>query len=86
MESRDSNAEKTAAVLHERFQACFYRIEHTLHPGDIPGEAAGKSSNVSWAAKHLQQVYTGTFAFKNVILTVMDCSYISSAYYDLTDS
>lgn len=73
MESRDPEAEKTAAILIERFEPTFRKIEHTMHPGDIPGEAAGKSSNVSWAAKQLQKTYQGTFAFKNVLMTVMDC-------------
>jgi hypothetical protein len=44
-----------------------------LHPGDISGEVAGKSSNVSWAARQLSHNYVDTESRANCVITVMDC-------------
>lgn len=39
--------------LMEEFGACFLEIVFSLHPRNLPGEAAGKSSNVAWAARDM---------------------------------
>lgn len=48
-------------------------MSYTLHPGDIEGEVAGKSSNVSWAARQLSHNYVDTESRRNCVITVMDC-------------
>lgn len=52
-EAAESGIEDKAFGLIEEFKAFFFDIQLTLHPRGIPGEAAGKSSNVSWAANEM---------------------------------
>jgi len=73
MEQRDPHAVSTARTLIERFESSFRSISYTLHPGDIVGEVAGKSSNVSWSARQLSNNYTEAEVRRNVIISVMDC-------------
>lgn len=60
-----------AASLIDRFQKSFYKMSYTIHPQGIPGEAQGKSSNESWAAKQACKDYPEEVK-RNVIVTVMD--------------
>lgn len=41
--------------LEEEFGSHFHRFLVTIHPKDLPGEVAGKSSNEAWAAKKAKQ-------------------------------
>ena len=75
MEQRDPGAESTANALIATFESSFRNISFTLHPGDISGEVAGKSSNVSWAARQLSHNYVDNESRKNCVITVMDCEY-----------
>lgn len=72
MEARDPDGESTAKHLQTIFAGRFLDLRYTMHPGDIPGEAPGKSSNVSWAAKDVQRRYHDSAASKDVLVTVMD--------------
>lgn len=72
MEERDPSATCTAEQLLLQFAGYFYNIQYTVHPSDIPGESAGKSSNVSWAAKEMDFKYKSHPAPNNVLVTVMD--------------
>lgn len=73
MEQRDPEAKSTAEALIKIFEKSFHSISYILHPGDISGEVAGKSSNVSWAARQLSHNYVDTQSRRNCIITVMDC-------------
>ena len=73
MEQRDPDAESTAHALMNAFEPSFRNISFTLHPGDISGEVAGKSSNVSWAARQMSHNYVDTESRRNCVVTVMDC-------------
>ena len=75
MEQRDPDAEITATALIITFANSFHNISLTLHPGDISGEVAGKSSNVSWAARQLSHNYADYDSRQRCIITVMDCEY-----------
>jgi hypothetical protein len=72
MEARDPKAASVAETLLFTFQNLFRHIQYTMHPEDLAGEAPGKSSNISWAAKEVQRKYYSTSAWKDVMLTVMD--------------
>jgi hypothetical protein len=72
MEARDLKAASVAETLLFTFQNRFRHIQYTMHPEDLAGEAPGKSSNISWAAKEVQRKYYSTSAWKDVMLTVMD--------------
>jgi hypothetical protein len=75
MEQRDPDAKATAEVLINSFKGAFRNMSYTLHPSDISGEVAGKSSNVSWAARQLSHNYVDTESRRNCVITVMDCKF-----------
>jgi hypothetical protein len=72
MEEREENSDVKAASLIHIYQKLFYKISYTVHPQGIPGEAQGKSSNESWAAKQACKDYLKELAKHSVIVTVMD--------------
>ncbi|KAH6608749.1 hypothetical protein Trco_002095 [Trichoderma cornu-damae] len=81
MELREAGGESKALSLIQQFVKRFRSIDYTLHPADIPGEAAGKGSNLAWAARKLSSKYTMP-ARKNVIVTGIDAdSHLSSRYF-----
>lgn len=71
MEQRETNAEMKALALINEFVKKFRSIDFTIHPSDIPGESAGKGSNVAWAARKLSEKYS-LVSRKNVIITGID--------------
>jgi hypothetical protein len=77
MEQRDPNAVAVATSLINLFKNKFRDLQFTVHPGDIPGEAPGKSSNVSWAAKAVERKYVNTTSWTDVLITVMDSEYLN---------
>lgn len=72
MEERDTTGVTMATKLINAFGDRFMNMQYTVHPAGIPGEAPGKSSNVSWAEKEVEKVYMGRPEWKNVLVTVMD--------------
>lgn len=71
MEQREANVEAKALHLVGEFAKKFGSIDYTIHPADIPGEAAGKGSNVGWAARRLSTKYSVAVR-RNVIVTGID--------------
>ncbi len=51
MEERELGARAKADALIETYAANFLRMIASIHPGNIPDEEPGKSSNEAWAAK-----------------------------------
>ncbi|CAH0049945.1 unnamed protein product [Clonostachys solani] len=86
MEQREQGGEAKALALIEEFAKKFRSIDYTVHPGDIPGEAAGKGSNMAWAARKLSVKYP-IESRKNVVVTGIDAdSHLSRNYFaQLTD-
>ncbi|CAM1507034.1 Fc.00g066750.m01.CDS01 [Cosmosporella sp. VM-42] len=83
MEQREADAESKALGLIQDFAKKFRSIDFTLHPADIAGEAAGKGSNVAWAARKLSAKYSRGVR-KDVIITGIDAdSHLSSDYFSL---
>lgn len=72
MEESDPNATKVAEALVSRFSSSFLDIQYCVHPSDIPGESQGKSANVAWAARAVENKYMGLPNFRNVLVTIMD--------------
>ncbi|EJT72757.1 hypothetical protein GGTG_09614 [Gaeumannomyces tritici R3-111a-1] len=86
MEQREANVELKAMGLVQEFVKKFRSIDFTIHPSDIPGEAAGKGSNVDWAARKLSERYPLS-ARKDVLVTGIDAdSHLSSNYFALATS
>lgn len=71
MEQRENNVELKAMSLISEFVKKFRSIDFTIHPCDIPGESAGKGSNVAWAARKLSEKYSMAIR-KNVVITGID--------------
>ncbi|KAF1736463.1 hypothetical protein CRV24_002069 [Beauveria bassiana] len=81
MEQREVKGEAKALELIQEFGKKFRRMDYTLHPGDIPGEAAGKGSNMAWVAKKLSEKYSMKTR-NNVVLTSMDSdSHLAAKYF-----
>lgn len=71
MEQREHDAESKAQRLTNEFSKKFRSIDYTMHPSDIPGELAGKGSNMAWAARKLSEKYA-LAQRKDVIVTGID--------------
>lgn len=71
MEKREADGELKALELIQKFVKKFRSIDFTSHPGNIPGEAAGKGSNMAWAARQLSAKYARAVR-KDVIITGID--------------
>ncbi|KAK7427660.1 hypothetical protein QQZ08_005766 [Neonectria magnoliae] len=78
MEQREISAEIKALGLIQEFAKKFRSIDLTLHPSDIPGEAAGKGSNIGWAARKLSAKYSMGIR-KDVVITGIDGSFPATA-------
>ncbi|HET6316016.1 MAG TPA: glycosyltransferase family 2 protein, partial [Chloroflexota bacterium] len=72
-EERDLEAPARAARLSDRFAPRFAQWLVTMHP-DVPGEVKGKSSNLAWAARRVEDelVATGRLDARNLLVTVCD--------------
>ena len=71
IELRESQSESKALGLIQEFATQFRSIDYTVHPSNIPGEAAGKSSNIAWAAERMSAKYPLGIR-KDVIVTGID--------------
>ena len=78
MEEKEEKSAFKAATLVSSFEKAFYKMSYTIHPANIPGEAQGKSSNESWAAKQAGRDYSDPTLKENIIMTVMDGAYSNS--------
>jgi cellulose synthase/poly-beta-1,6-N-acetylglucosamine synthase-like glycosyltransferase len=72
-EERDPQAAARAGRLARRFARRFGHWLVTLHP-DLPGEVKGKSSNLAWAARRVEEelIATGQLDPRNLLVTVCD--------------
>ena len=75
MEQREDDANTKALGLIQEFANKFRYIDFSLHPAGIPGEAAGKGSNIGWAAKKLSARYN-LEQRQSVIVTGIDGTYL----------
>ena len=74
MEQKEATASDKAAHLVSMFEKSFLHIRSTFHPTGIPGEIAGKSSNVACAARTIIEIHRPELKLDccNVVVTVMD--------------
>ena len=57
MEQKETEAAEKAEQLISVFETAFAQIHATFHPPGVPGEIAGKSSNVAFAARHIMALH-----------------------------
>ncbi|KAK5765718.1 hypothetical protein LTS12_004224 [Elasticomyces elasticus] len=72
MEEKENTAISKALDLVSTFKNSFSRMSYTLHPSGLPGEAQGKSSNESWAAKQACRDHPSVAQKCDTVITVMD--------------
>lgn len=74
MEQKEDTAADKAAHLVSFFEKSFLHIRPTFHPPGVPGEIAGKSSNVAFAARRIVEIHRADLKMDccNVVVTVMD--------------
>lgn len=66
-------AQEVAKRAKEEFSHNFFQFLVTVHPNDIPGEIAGKGSNVAWAAKEAKALFDRlSIPYENVIVSNFD--------------
>lgn len=74
MEQKEATASEKASHLMSMFEKSFLNIRPTFHATGVPGEIAGKSSNVACAARAIIEVHRPELKMDccNVVVTVMD--------------
>ena len=72
MEQKEEKSDVKAQTLINTFNTTFYKMSYTIHPQGIPGEAQGKSSNESWAARQACKDYPDEAIKQDVVITTMD--------------
>ncbi|KAK9486089.1 hypothetical protein V1527DRAFT_93022 [Lipomyces starkeyi] len=81
MEAQENDAESKASTLISEFAPMFRYITYTVHPGDLPGEARGKSSNLAWATRAASRRYR-ILLQSNVVFTAMDAdTHLLASYF-----
>lgn len=82
-EERDKeNFYANVKVIQERYQNCFGQIYITLHPANIPGEIAGKGSNLHYAGHQIKKEITKLgLANDKIIVSTFDCDTQPSPQY-----
>ena len=89
-EERDAQAPARAERLVARFGSLFEHLLVTFHP-ELPGEVKGKSSNLTWAARRVQEelIDSGKVDPEHLIVTVCDADsrlhrgYLSALSHDV---
>ncbi|KAK9371268.1 hypothetical protein V1509DRAFT_650873 [Lipomyces kononenkoae] len=86
MEEAEKDAELKAGTLISEFSPLFRYMSFTVHPGDLPGEARGKSSNLAWATRIASRRYYSLLQ-TNVVFTAMDAdTHLLATYFQtITD-
>ncbi len=80
-EKRDPQAEQTGEILKSEFASFFGKFLVTSHP-IIPGEVAGKSSNMAWAGKEVaEKLEEEGFLLTNITVTSQDCDVLLHPKY-----
>jgi len=74
-EKRDeTNFLKNVKILEEKFRSMWSRVLVTLHPDNIPGEIAGKGSNIHWAGQRAEAWLEKQKIHEDfVIVSTFDC-------------
>lgn len=79
---------KIAEHISDRFGKHFFRFIITVHPAGIPGEIAGKGSNIAWAGKKLREhIDALQLPYEKVIVSSFDSDTVVHEQYfsHLTD-
>ncbi|KAI6994927.1 hypothetical protein KC360_g6692 [Hortaea werneckii] len=82
LEEREVGVHTKAMDLIASFKGSFRNMSFTLHPGNLPNEAPGKSSNEAWAAKKISEDFSMSSNKENVVVVTMDAdTHLPSLYF-----
>lgn len=72
-----------AEQIKKRYSSTFGKLLVTYHPADLPGEIAGKGSNITWAGRKAQEIIDQEgISYQDVIVTSLDVdSCVHSQYF-----
>ena len=73
MEEAEPGCRRKALHLYREFGDSFAGMFATFHPANIPGEVRGKSSNESWAARHIERRLVEEMGYDIDHLTITSC-------------
>lgn len=73
MEEREEGAAEKAEALLAEFQGRLGDIRYTVHPAGLPGEAAVKAANETWAARWARQHYVDELGHDIQHITLTSC-------------
>ena len=67
-------SQKIAKEIQKSFSQKFFKFLITHHPQNIPGEIAGKGSNVAWAVKEVKKLFDNKLSipYENIIVSNFD--------------
>ncbi len=73
-ERAGTEAQKVAKEIEREFSKEFFRFLITTHPKNIPGEIAGKGSNIAWAKKQVKEkiIEPLKIPHQNIIVSCFD--------------
>lgn len=72
MEDKEAGAPLKSKTLISEFEKVFRSIRSSFHPAGVPGEIAGKSANVAYAAGRILEKYRSSSEGENLIITIID--------------
>ncbi|MDP2684914.1 MAG: hypothetical protein Q8P20_07825, partial [bacterium] len=72
-----------AEKLRQKYQNTFFKFIITVHPADVPGEVAGKGSNIAYAGKKVKYLIDALhIPYKKVIVSSFDSdTYVHPQYF-----
>ncbi|KAI8609517.1 hypothetical protein BC830DRAFT_1173485 [Chytriomyces sp. MP71] len=82
MEASEDGCGEKALELQARFASMFHTLTYSIHPKNLPGEMRGKSSNVSWAAKHMAERIPASDAHGHIITATDADSCFTADYFE----
>jgi len=82
-EKAKDNAHKVFQAVQEKYGKKFKHIVSTVHPASVPGEMAGKGSNIAYAAQQtkIEMLDKNNIKYENVIVSAFDVDTIVYPHY-----
>jgi len=72
-EKDKENFLKNAEIIKKEFGDKFYKFIITLHPQNLPGDLAGKGSNITWAGEKVKEfIDQEKISYENIIVSSFD--------------
>ena len=83
MEEREADARTKAQKLLGQNRNKFFLMKATFHPSGVPGEAAGKGVNETWAVRQTRQELVDRLGISpdSIVVTVCDADSIAHPFY-----